>query len=189
MKVNQITAGAKLFLATDAGLFILGGKKFVLDSRLARLLGDEKAVRQVAVAADGRIAVAAMGGLFLKRRGAWGAVYPRNATRSWAPRDVRGVAFDSKDRLLVFQLAGRGLPDSDWHLYTGADGLPYNDFTTLEAGENGTVWFGTRWEPSATTARIGNIARGGAGCPTMRCAPSPLMVMVTLGSPPPRASA
>lgn len=145
VKVNQITAGEKPSLATDAGLYILGGKKFVLDSGLARLLGSEKAVRQVAVAADGRIAVAALAGLFLRQAGgAWGAVYPRDATRSWAPYDVRGVAFDSKDRLWFSSAQGAGCEASDWQLYTGADGLPYDDFTTLAAGENGTVWFGTR---------------------------------------------
>ena len=145
VKVNQITAGEKPFLATDAGLYTLGGKKFVLDSRLARLLGSEKAIRQVAVAADGRVAVAALAGLFLKPAGGdWGAVYPRNAARSWAPYDVRGVAFDAKDRLWFASTQGAGCQASEWHLYTGADGLPYNDFTTLAAGENGTVWFGTR---------------------------------------------
>jgi len=145
VKVNQITAGAKPLLATDAGLFILGGKKFAVDSDLARLLGSQKALRQVAVATDGRIAVAAMAGLFLKQPGrAWGAVYPRNATRSWAPYDVRGVAFDSQDRLWFSSAQGAGCEATGWHLYTGADGLPYNDFTTLAAGENGTVWFGTR---------------------------------------------
>ena len=112
VKVNQMTAGEKPFLATDAGLYILNGKKFVLDSRLARLLGSEKAVRQVAVAADGRIAVAAMAGLFLKQAGGdWSAVYPRNATRSWAPYDVRGVAFDSKDRLWFSSAQGVGCED------------------------------------------------------------------------------
>jgi len=145
VKLNQITAGAKPLLATDAGLYILGGKKFVLDSGLARLLGSEKAVRQVAAAADGRIAAAALAGLYLKRPGgAWGAVYPRNSMRSWAPYDVRGVAFDSKDRLWFSSAQGAGCEDKGWHLYTGADGLPYNDSTTLAAGENGTVWFGTR---------------------------------------------
>ena len=145
VKVNQITAGSKPLLATDAGLYILGGKKFVLDSGLTRLLGSDRAVRQVAVAADGRIAVAAMAGLFLKRLGAtWAAVYPRHATRSWAPYDVRGVAFDSEDRLWFSSAQGVGCEDKEWLLYTGADGLPYNDFTTLAAGEDGTVWFGTR---------------------------------------------
>ncbi len=57
---------------------------------------------------------------------------------------MRGVAFDSKDRLWFSSAQGVGCQASDWHLYTGADGLPYNDFTTLAAGENGTVWFGTR---------------------------------------------
>jgi hypothetical protein len=146
VKVNQITAGEKPFLATDAGLYVVDKKKrFILDVGLARLLGSEKAVRQVAVAADGRIAVAAKVGLFLKRAGgAWGAVDPRNATRSWAPYDVRGVAFDSKDRLWFSSAQGAGCEDAEWRLYTGADGLPYNDFTTLAAGENGTVWFGTK---------------------------------------------
>jgi hypothetical protein len=144
-KVNQITAGTKPVLATDASLYFLNGKKFVLDIRLARLLGSEKAVRQVAVATDGRIAVAAMAGLFLKSAaGVWGAVYPRNATRSWAPYDVRGVAFDSQNRLWFSSTQGAGCQASDWRLYTGADGLPYNDFTTLVAGENGAVWFGTK---------------------------------------------
>jgi hypothetical protein len=145
VKVNQITAGEDPFLATDAGLYILEGKKFVLDFGLDQLLGSEKAVRQVAIAADGRLAVAALAGLFLKPAGGeWGAVNPQNATRSWAPHDVRGVAFDSKDRLWFSGAQGVGCQDGEWHLYTGTDGLPYNDFTTLAAGENGTVWFGTR---------------------------------------------
>jgi hypothetical protein len=144
-KVNQMVAGGKPLLATDAGLYVLGAKNFVLDAGLERLLGSEKAVRQVAVAADGRIAVAALAGLFLKSaEGDWRAVYPRNATRSWAPYDVRGVAFDSHDRLWFASAQGVGCEAGEWHLYTGAEGLPYNDFTTLAAGENGAVWFGTR---------------------------------------------
>ncbi|MDR3675388.1 MAG: hypothetical protein P4N24_07850, partial [Acidobacteriota bacterium] len=145
VKVNYIAISEKPFLATDAGLYILSGKKFVLDSRLARLLGNEKAIRQVAVGADGRIAVAAAGGLFLKQgSGAWGAVYLGNSTRSWALHDVRGVVFDSRNRLWFSSVQGIGCEDGEWHLYTGADGLPYNDFTALSAGENGTVWLGTK---------------------------------------------
>jgi hypothetical protein len=144
-KVNQMVAGGKPLLATDAGLYVLGAKKFVLDAGLERLLGSDKSVRQVAVAADGRIAVAALAGLFLKPAGGnWQAVYPRNATHSWAPYDVRGVAFDSKDRLWFASAQGVGCEAGEWQLYTGAEGLPYNDFTTLAAGENGTVWFGTK---------------------------------------------
>jgi hypothetical protein len=144
-KVVQLVAGGKPLLATDAGLYVLNQKKLVLDTGLARLLGSEGTVRQVAVATDGRIAVAALAGLFLKSAGGdWRAVYPRNATRSWAPYDVRGVAFDSHDRLWFASAQGAGCEAGEWHFYTGAEGLPYNDFTTLAAGENGAVWFGTR---------------------------------------------
>jgi hypothetical protein len=145
VKVSQIAAGKELFLATEGGLYHLSGKRLVLDAGLARLSGSQPAVRQVAVAMDGRIAVAALNGLFLKSAGGnWRAVYPRNATRSWAPYDVRGVVFDSKDHLWFASAQGAGCEASAWQLYTGADGLPYNDFTTMAAGENGTVWFGTR---------------------------------------------
>lgn len=144
-KINQITAGKELYLATDGGLYQLRGERLVLDADLARLSGSQPAVRQVAVAVDGRIAVAALGGLFLKPAGGdWHPVYPRNAIRSWAPYDVRGVVFDSKDRLWFASPQGAGCEAGDWLLFTGADGLPYNDFTTMTAGENGTVWFGTR---------------------------------------------
>ena len=120
VKVNQLTVSEEPLLATDAGLYILDGTNFVLESGLDRLLGSEKAVRQVAVAADGRIAVAAMAGLFLKGAGGeWRAVYPRNATRSWAPHDVRGVAFDSQDRLWFSSAQGVGCEDREWRLYTG----------------------------------------------------------------------
>ena len=144
-KVNGVTAGRELVLATEAGLYCLETGKFVQDTGLARLLGGQQSVRQVAVAAGGRMAVAAHAGLFLKAPGGvWHAVYPRNDSRSWAPYDVRGVAFDSQDRLWFASPQGTGCQDAAWKLYTGSDGLPYDDFTTLAAGENGAVWFGTK---------------------------------------------
>jgi hypothetical protein len=98
------------------------------------------------ISPDGRIAEARAGGLFLKApNGAWERLFPRTATRSWAPVDVRGVAFDSRGRLWFASSQGVGcMEGSAWSLYTGADGLPYDDFTSLSAGENGVVWFGTR---------------------------------------------
>jgi hypothetical protein len=115
-------------------------------ARPVRLEGlAEKDVRQSALARDGRIAAAAAGGLYLKRAsGAWERLFPKSGNRSWAPVDVRGVAFDSRDRLWFASPQGAGCLDgSTWTLYTGAEGLPYDDFTTLAAGPNGEVWFGT----------------------------------------------
>ncbi len=146
VKVNHLTiAGNDTFLSTDAGLYFLKGKKFTLDTKLAKLLGSNKSVRQVAVASDGRVAVAAMAGLFIKSSGgAWGQIYPRDAVRSWAPYDVRGVAFDLQNHLWFASVQGVGCQGSDWQLYTGADGLPYDDFTSLAADKNGSIWFGTK---------------------------------------------
>jgi hypothetical protein len=52
--------------------------------------------------------------------------------------------FDSRDRLWFASPQGVGrLDGATWTLYTGAEGLPYDDFTTLAAGPDGEVWFGT----------------------------------------------
>jgi hypothetical protein len=97
-------------------------------------------VRQSATARDGRIAVAARDGLWLGGQ----RQFPKSGNRSWAPDDVRGVAFDSRDRLWFASPQGVGrLEGNQWTLWTGSDGLPYDDFTTVAAGENGVVWFGT----------------------------------------------
>lgn len=64
--------------------------------------------------------------------------------RLWAASDVRGVAVDSAGRVWFATLAGAGCrTENGWIFYTGAEGLPYNDFTCMAAGGDGSVWFGT----------------------------------------------
>ena len=141
-----LLGGKKVLLGSTGGLFALKGDEFVPVKELNNLLGKETEIRQVAVARDGRMAVAAPGGLFVyDSDGGWRMVSPRQGTRSWAVRDVRGVAFDTRDRLWFASPQGVGVRDAEgWTLLTGYEGLPYNDFTTMAAGENGVVWFGTR---------------------------------------------
>lgn len=102
-------------------------------------------VRQT-VTRDGVSAQARAGGLYMKQgKAAWQRVFPSDGSRSWAPVDVRGVVFDSRGRLWFASPQGAGMLDQGkWTLYTGAEGLPYDDFTCLAAGENGVVWFGTK---------------------------------------------
>lgn len=137
-----------VLLGTRSGMFELEKAAFASVEPLNVLLGSDKDVRQVAVAADGRVAVAASAGLFLRQKkgvGAWERPIPVDGAQSWWPRDVRGVAFDSRGRLWFASPAGVGCLDGNkWSLYTGHEGLPYNDFTTMAAGHGGTVWFGTR---------------------------------------------
>jgi hypothetical protein len=146
LKLNSIAAGAQVFVTTDQGLYVLAGGRLLPDMDLQRLLGASPRVGQVAVAADGRVAVAAASGLYLRMpHDAWHPVYPRSGNRSWAPYDVRAVSFDSRGRLWFASPQGVGVEDAGvWTLYTGQDGLPYDDFTTVACGGDGAVWFGTR---------------------------------------------
>jgi len=154
--------GNTILLGTPAGLFQLGKNQFVPVASLNGLLGKEKDVRQVAIAGDGRIAVAAADGLFLRKdSGTWDRPNPVDGARSWLPRDVRGVAFDSQGDLWFASPAGVGrLKEGKWSLYAGEDGLPYNDFTTATAGADGTVWFGTRIGAIRFDGKVWNYRQG-----------------------------
>ena len=142
--MNFLDGKRKLLGARD-GLFWLSKGRFIRDGRLDSLLGTKQEIRQVAVSPDGWVAVAAANGLFLlDQNGVWTQPNPVQGDRSWLPRNVGGVAFDAHGRLWFGSRQGVGLLDGGkWTLYTGDEGLPYNDFTTLAVGENGTVWFGT----------------------------------------------
>jgi len=141
-----LVADELVLLGTAIGLFELQQGKFVPVDKLNQLLGSEKEVRQVAVGSDARMAVAARSGLFVcGPEDPWKSVYPRTDNRSWAPHDVRGVTFDTRGRLWFASVQGVGCLDGGrWSLYTGHEGLPYDDFTTMAAGEDGVVWLGTR---------------------------------------------
>ncbi len=90
------------------------------------------------------IAVAAEKGLFLWTEGVWQLALPQQGKVRWAPVDVRAVVYDSEGKLWFAspQGVGRRMADGVWELYTGSDGLPFNDFTCIAAEKSG-VWFAT----------------------------------------------
>ena len=143
-KVHSISLGEPIYLATDRGLYESTGANLKPDALLNELLGGSRAVFQVAVGP--RLVVGAAAGLFQRVDGGkWTRLFPADqAGRSWAPVNVRGAAYDSRGRLWFASPQGVGCYDKEWTLFTGAEGLPYNDFTTMAAGEDGVVWFGTR---------------------------------------------
>ncbi len=141
-----MSAGATVFVGGKCGLYRVENKTLLPVAGLNELLGDEREIRQIATASNGLEAVAANSGLYLKKSDSeWKQAFPRSGNQSWAPHDVRGVTCDSRGRLWFASPQGVGCLDGDqWSLYTGHEGLPYNDFTTAAAGEDGAVWFGTR---------------------------------------------
>ncbi len=150
--IHGLVAGKAVYLATDAGLFELKGRALVLEARLAKLLGKATRVRGAAMGGRGDLAVAAEAGLFLRRDDAWEPLHPQDGAKSWAPRDVRAVAYDRRGRLWFASPQGAGCREGDgdgdsdgaWKLYTGFDGLPYDDFTSLAGGDGDSIWLGTR---------------------------------------------
>ncbi len=143
---HSLAAAKRVFLGTTSGLYELAGGTLEPVEELNRLLGDDREIRQVATNADGEAAVATDAGLFVAAPdGPWQAIYPRDGIRSWAPVDARGATYDSRGRLWFACPQGVGVRDGDgWILYTGAEGLPYNDFTTIVPGEEGVMWFATK---------------------------------------------
>jgi len=95
-------------------------------------------------AREDEIAVAANEGLYLGDGNTWELALPADGETRWAPMHVRAVVYD--DRGLLWFAAPQGVGcrhgNSDWKLFTGKEGLPFNDFTCMAAGKTG-VWFGT----------------------------------------------
>ena len=106
----------------------------------------ESAIRQTALRSNGNVLIAAASGLF--------EVYTSGKSiqlqfaddlgRAWAVSNVLGVDEDAQGRIWVATLAGVVCADGEHvQTFTGAEGLPYNDFNCVHAGQDGSVWFGT----------------------------------------------
>ena len=143
VKVTCIAScGSDIYLGTMQGLYKVEAGSCAPVEEANALLGSSKAIR--AVAGDKTIAVAALDGLLINDDGQWRKETARDSARSWSPYDVRGVAYDRDGQLWFASAQGVGCFDGDdWTLYTPADGLPYDDFTTVSGGEGDVVWFGT----------------------------------------------
>ncbi|NUM55814.1 MAG: hypothetical protein HUU46_19410 [Candidatus Hydrogenedentes bacterium] len=110
---------------------------------LAQFVGNESAIREAAQH-EGEYAVAAENGLFIGDGEHWTMALPHQGAIRWAPTDVRAAGYDGQGRLWFACPQGVGFRESAnaWRLFTGADGLPFNDFTCMATGPKG-VWFGT----------------------------------------------
>lgn len=64
--------------------------------------------------------------------------------RTWGGKAIRAITRDGEGKIWFAQLAGVAREtDEGWVFYTGADGLPYSDFTCMAGGPHGRMWFGT----------------------------------------------
>lgn len=110
---------------------------------LASLVSSKDSVRDAAEH-QGEIAIAAKEGLFVGDGMKWQLALPVQGHVRWAPIDVRAVTYDHLGQLWFAAPQGVGcrMINGEWRLFTGQDGLPYNDFTCIAAG-SGSIWCGT----------------------------------------------
>jgi hypothetical protein len=172
-------AGPRVIVGADTGLFELdaAGRSFVR----VPLPGPRSSVFAVALRDPDEAAAGGAMGLFVRRGTEWKQEFPCDGSRSWAPAGVRGLGFDEKARLWFFSPQGVGVRNgASWKLFTGEDGLPYNDATSLATGSGSEVWLGTaigairydgrtwayrqglRWLPDDGVRGIAVDAEGGA---------------------------
>jgi hypothetical protein len=131
-------------------VFSGGIKSFRLDgSRMIENSGDRLslemgATADLAISGDQTAVLGAESGLYqLDAAGKPFLLYPEQENRRWAPRSVRGVAFDASGRLWMVSPQGLARREEDWQLFEGKDGLPFNDFTCLCTAADGSIWMGT----------------------------------------------
>jgi hypothetical protein len=135
----------RVLVGSNAGLLELSEGQFQPVQTVNQLLSGKRAVRQLAQHGS-EVAVAAEGGLVTLNTatGTAAVQYPRDHEIGWALQDVRGVGYDAKGSLWFAALQGVGKRSQDgWKLYTGHEGLPWNDFTCVATGVSEDVWFAT----------------------------------------------
>lgn len=138
-----------IWIGTSRGLFRWDGGTLAEETALNKELEHLTDIRQVAVAPDGDVVVAAKAGLYGVYNAAWQRILPiDDGNRSWALPDARGVIvgehFSANDDTCFATPQGIGFSNEDgWEFLDGHDGLPYNDFTCMAEGPEGEIWFGT----------------------------------------------
>jgi chloramphenicol 3-O-phosphotransferase len=131
---------AGLLMGTDAGLMTCA------DGGVVPVPGPDRCILAIAHAPDGELALGTDDGLYARARGEsdWTPVLPDDGRRRWAPIQVAAVTYDRDGNLWFGSSEGAGVREGDaWRLFTGQEGLPYNEFVSATPGEGNVVWLAT----------------------------------------------
>ncbi len=143
--IRAAYSGNRLYLAIHKGLYRLERNELQAVRELGAAIGEPYRIRDIAASGEGKLAVASDAGLIeMDTGGNWVRLFPDDGKKRWAPADLRAVLYDAGGRLWFAASQGAGYRDDrGWRLFTGAEGLPFDDFTALSVDGNGGVWFGT----------------------------------------------
>lgn len=147
-RVYARTAEGDVVLSNDKWIASEGAKALFATKRkvpgnLRNLVASAGTVLAVAHGPAGQVATGMEGGLFVFDKDGARQIFPEDGHKSWAPKKVT-VAYDGLGRLWFASQQGVGCYDKGvWSLYTGEEGLPYDDMTAVTGCTDGTMWFGT----------------------------------------------
>lgn len=149
--VKELTwFNGRIAAITAEGPAVLDGDAFTIVSVALNTMPPEGVIKSDedildwAVAGDDSWVAGAAQGLIIARDGDAKFVYPKDGNYSWAPVNVAGVAAGDDGSIWFGSPQGVGrYQDNEWTLWTGDEGLPYNDFTCAVVGPDGQAWFGT----------------------------------------------
>lgn len=147
----SLAVGNGVVLGTTEGLYVLNRDKnsgkylFIPVEDLNYLLYPSRVIHAVALGPNREFVVGCESGLYHgENLEQWYQVLPQHDDQSWAPTKVHAVGYSPSGALWFASPQGVGRLTSSWELFTGEDGLPYNDFTSLSVLSDDRVWFGTR---------------------------------------------
>ncbi len=106
-------------------------------------------IETILISKDGsQFAVFGGGNLYIKgQNNGWSIIKPRDDKHRWSFQNSEVYFdFDRAGNLWFAMQQGVGFyqPDSGkWKLFSGEDGLPYNQFSCIHGGQDGSIWFGT----------------------------------------------
>lgn len=160
LALNQNSyARSALFAATATELYLVNSGKIEPYGMPVLKPEAPPKINVVAVSRRGRVAIATnehafspafdfketvepFAGLELKLP--WRPVPVNDGTLSRVLTNVGALAFQD-DRLVLASPQGVAVeqPNGTWKFYTGREGLPYNDFTSMDVAPDGRLWLGT----------------------------------------------
>jgi hypothetical protein len=136
-----ISPNGREFLAIPSSVIELAGP-----GEHEKLWTSPSPILAFAAGSGGALAVGTATGLHVRDRDGteFRQLDARDDNYAWQLRQVTALTFDRDNRLWMGCDQGIGVYIGEtWKLYTGAEGLPYNNFTCAAAGGDGSVWFGT----------------------------------------------
>ncbi|HOK08330.1 MAG TPA: hypothetical protein PLT82_00650 [Candidatus Hydrogenedens sp.] len=105
-------------------------------------------IYSIAIGENNELAIGTKEGIYQydNTKAEWVWLLPEDENRRWAPRDVHALVYDNQGNLWFGAKEGVGKYNGNsWSLFTGKEGLPWNEFISAVAGEkDDIVWFATK---------------------------------------------